>query len=51
MLITQNRDIMLHLRKSLTEIDYKNRTAIFEDLDKPGTFIKKHVILNLFNIN
>jgi len=25
------------------EVDYKNKTAILENLDKPGTFIKQNV--------
>jgi hypothetical protein len=27
----------------LVEVDYKNKTAILENLDKPGTFIKQDV--------
>lgn len=30
-------------RHNLIEVDYKNKTAILENLDKPGTFIKQNV--------
>lgn len=30
-------------RHNLIEVDYKNKTAILENLDKPGTSIKQNV--------
>lgn len=34
--ICKERDIKLHTRLNLVEVDYKNKNAIFENLDKPG---------------
>lgn len=37
-LIEINRNVNLRTQTNLVEIDYKNKQAIFEKLDKPGTF-------------
>ncbi len=38
MKIVQERDIKLHTRMNLVQVDYKTKEAIFENMDKPNEF-------------
>ncbi|CAF0767339.1 unnamed protein product [Brachionus calyciflorus] len=38
--VVKERDIKLNTQHHLIEIDYKNKQAIFERLDQPGTIVK-----------
>ena len=49
MKVVQERGIELNTQTHLIEIDYKNKQAIFEKLDKPGTIVKMNVCVNFFN--
>lgn len=45
MKVIKSRDINLVTRHNLVEVDYKNKTAILENLDQPGQFVKQNYSL------